>query len=258
MKQQKIPSIVAIIPARYQSVRFPGKPLEKIAGKSLIQHTYENTKRCVIIEKIIIATDDQRICDHVQGFGAEAVMTSSEHPTGSDRIAAVVAANADLQRAEVIVNIQGDEPCIDPETIEMMIHSLQADQTAVMSTAVVRFSADDDIANPTEVKCVIGLNGEALYFSRSVIPGNKTGKIDKTTPYYKHLGIYAFRPQFLLAYPKLPMTPLQIAEDLEQLKIIEHGYKIKVVVASRNNPGVNVPEDISKVEQELCKQNSSL
>jgi 3-deoxy-manno-octulosonate cytidylyltransferase (CMP-KDO synthetase) len=258
MKQQKNLSIIAIIPARYQSVRFPGKPLEKICGKSLIQHTYENTKKCSVINRIIIATDDERIYDHVKGFGAEAVMTSTDFPSGTDRIASVVAKEMVLQTADVIVNIQGDEPCIDPETIEKMVHGLQNDPTAVMATAAVRCSSDEEIYSTTEVKCVIDINGQALYFSRSMIPGNKSGRADPHTVYYKHLGLYAFRPQFLLLYPTLSMTPLQKAEDLEQLKVLEHGYKIKVVIASRNSPGVNVPSDITKVEQELCKLNSSL
>lgn len=249
--------IVAIIPARYNSVRFPGKPLQKILGKSLIQHTYESTVRCRSIDRIIIATDDKRIFDHVTTFGAEVVMTT-EHPSGTDRIASVVAQDPTLQAAEVIINIQGDEPCLDSDTLEELITGLQNDPHAVMATVAVRFEKDDDIHNTAEVKCVFSLNGEALYFSRSPIPGNKTGKIDHDIAYYKHLGVYAFRPQFLLLYPTLATTPLQSAEDLEQLKVLEHGYRIKIVIASRDCPGVNVPEDLKKVESLLCKQNSSL
>ncbi len=257
MKNHSRSRIVAIIPARYNSVRFPGKPLKQILGKSLIQHTYENTARCGSIDRILIATDDRRICDHVVGFGAEAVMTG-EFPSGTDRIASVVASDPSLQAAEVIINVQGDEPCLPPDTLEELVTSLQNDPHAAMATIAVRFGPEEDISNPADVKCLFDLDGDALYFSRSPIPGNKTGKTSPNLTYYKHLGVYAFRPQFLLLYPTLPATPLQMAEDLEQLKVLEHGHRIKIVVGSSDSPGVNLPEDLKKVEQQLCKQNSSL
>ena len=158
-----------------------------------------------MINRIIIATDDKRIYDHVKGFGGEVVMTSPEFPSGSDRIASVVAQDTSLQTADVIVNIQGDEPCIDPATIEKMVHGLQNDSSAVMATAAVRCTSDEEIYSTTEVKCVIDLNGQALlFFSRSMIPGNKTGRADPHTVYYKHLGLYAFPPSSSSSTPHCP------------------------------------------------------
>jgi 3-deoxy-manno-octulosonate cytidylyltransferase (CMP-KDO synthetase) len=255
MKKQ---SVIAIIPARYGSTRFPGKPLALIQGKTLIQRTYENTKKCSLLDELVVATDDQRIYDHVKEFGGNVVMTPIDCPTGSDRLAFVLQQNPAWQKAELIVNIQGDDPCLDPEVTQKIIEVLRHDSEAVMSTAIVKIDSEEDILNPNVVKCVIDLQGNALYFSRSLIPGNFSMHVKKSVTYYKHIGTYAYRPQFLLQYVNLSMTPLQIAEDLEQLKVLEHGYKIKAAVVNRDCPGVNVPEDIKKVEQELCRQNSYL
>lgn len=250
------PSIAAIIPARYGSVRLPGKPLIEIQGKSLIQRTYENTKKCKDLDQIIVATDDHRIFQHVNDFGGDVVMTPEECATGTDRLAYVLKQDPKLQNLDLIVNIQGDEPCIDPSVISALINILLKDPTAVMSTAVVKFDNANEAMNPSEVKCVLSLDGTALYFSRSLIPGSKKPGYHNENTYYKHLGIYAYRPDFLLKYTELPQTPLQITEDLEQLKVLEHGYKIKAIIVESNSPGVNTPEDIKKVEQEICKQNS--
>lgn len=253
MKHQKI---IGIIPARYGSSRFPGKPLVKILDKTLIQHTYDNTKRCNDINELIVATDDQRIFDHVESFGGNAVMTPENCQTGSDRLAYVLEKDPQLQKAEIIINVQGDEPCLDPSVITALIEALRSDPTAVMSTAVVKLENEEDAQNPSEVKCVLSLDNTVLYFSRALIPGCQKQGFQKATTYYKHLGIYAYRPDFLLKYAKLPMTPLQKAEDLEQLKVLENGYKIKAAIVKSANAGVNTPEDIKKVEQELCKQNT--
>lgn len=249
-------AIVAIIPARYGSTRFPGKILAPIHGKSLIQHTYENATRCSLLDDILIATDDLRIYDHVNSFGGKAVMTPIECANGSDRLACVIDQFPSLQNASVIVNIQGDEPCVEPSVTENIVKILQGDPSAVMSTAVVPITTEEEAANPGDVKCVLDLYGNVLYFSRALIPGNLNNTYRPNTIYYKHLGIYAYRPQFLLTYRDLPMTPLQRTEDLEQLKVLEHGYKIKAAVVNSASIGVNTPEDIKKVEQELCKQNS--
>lgn len=255
MRHHKKQKIIAIIPARYASLRFPGKPLIEIQGKTLIQRTYENTQRCKSLDELIVATDDQRIFDHVKGFGGNVVMTPEDCPTGTDRLAYVLESDPRLQQAEIIVNVQGDEPCLDPTVITQLADVLHADPSAVMSTAVVKLE-EDEALNPSEVKCVLSLDGTVLYFSRALIPGGKELNYKKEVPYYKHLGIYAFRPEFLLQYAKLPMTPLQIAEDLEQLKVLEHGYKIKAAIVKSASAGVNIPEDIKKVEQDLCKQNT--
>lgn len=249
-------AIVAIIPARYGSTRFPGKILATIRGKSLIQRTYENAARCSLLDDILIATDDERIYDHIISFGGKAVMTPTNCATGSDRLAFVVDQSPSLQKASIIVNIQGDEPCVEPSVTEQIIKILQNDSSAVMSTAVVPIETEEEAANPGDVKCVLDLHGNVLYFSRALIPGSFCKTFRSNAIYYKHLGIYAYRPQFLLTYRDLPMTPLQQAEDLEQLKVLEHGYKIKAAVVNSASIGVNTPEDIKKVEQELCKQNS--
>lgn len=253
---KKKPAAVAIIPARFGSTRFPGKPLALIAGKTLLQRTYECAAHCPTLARIIIATDDQRIFEHAQSFGAEVVMTPSDCPTGSDRLAFVLSQDPTLQAADVVVNIQGDEPCLDHETITALIDALFCDPSSVMSTAAYRLTDPEEATNPNTVKCVVGHDGAALYFSRSLVPGGRTAGLQSGTPYYKHVGIYAFRPDFLLKYPLLPMTPLQIAEDLEQLKVLEHGYKIRVVIVKSIGPDVNTPEDLKKVERQLCKQNS--
>lgn len=256
MKNRHNPIVAAIIPARYASTRFPGKPLIEIQGKTLIQRTYENTKKCKDLSQLIVATDDERIFQHVQDFGGQVVMTPESCATGTDRLAYVLKNDPRLQKADIIVNIQGDEPCIEPSVISSLIQSLREDESAVMSTAVVKIDNEQEALSPSDVKCVLGLDGTVLYFSRSLIPGSNKPGFHTENTYYKHLGIYAYRPDFLLKYTELPQTPLQIAEDLEQLKVLEHGYKIKAIVVESNSPGVNTPEDIKKVEQEICRQNS--
>lgn len=256
MKQRNKSTIVAIIPARYASTRFPGKPLVNILGKSLIQRTYENTLLCKELDEVIVATDDQRIYEHVKNFGGNALITPESCPTGTDRLAYIVQNDPGLLQAEMIINVQGDEPCLDPHVITLLIEALRSDPSAAMSTPVTRIEDQEEADNPSEVKCVLALDGTILYFSRALVPGGHKLSYQKKIPYYKHIGIYAYRPDFLLTYTKLPMTPLQLAEDLEQLKVLEHGYKIKAVVAKSASAGVNTPEDIKKVEQELCKQNT--
>lgn len=251
-------SVVAIIPARYGSKRFPGKILADIKGKSLIQRTYENARRCPLLEEIIIATDDERIFDHVLAFGGKPVMTPADCANGSERIAFVLDKFPTLQEAEVVVNIQGDEPCVDPIATIKIVEALRGDPIAMMSTAVVKIESAEEAASPGDVQCVMDLNGNVLYFSRAFIPGSLGQGYRSHVDYYKHVGIYAYRPHFLLKYRDLPMTPLQKAEDLEQLKALEHGYRIKAAVVKSVSVGVNIPEDIKKVEQELCKQSSFL
>lgn len=249
--------ILGVIPARYASFRFPGKILAPITGKSLIQHTYENASRCSLLNRIVIATDDVRIYDHVAGFGAEVVMTSISCPTGTDRIIEAIQKNPDLNDADIVVNIQGDEPCIDPEVIRKVAELLINDPQAVMSTAAVKFEPEEDIHAPSLVKCVFDCNFNALYFSRAPIATGHKGIWTPKSPVYRHMGIYCYRKDFLLRYAELPQTDLQKAEDLEQLKVLEHGYRIKVAVVDNFSIGVDLPEDIQKVEQWLCKQNTS-
>lgn len=247
-------NVLAIIPVRYGSTRFPGKPLAQIMGKSLVQRTYENAKHCKLLNRIVIATDDTRIYDHVAAFGGEVVMTSESCLTGTDRVMeAMIGCEADL-----ILNIQGDEPCLEPQVMEKVIQALVDDPEAVMSTAITRIQTEEEALNKSVVKCVIDRQGYALYFSRALIPCGKTGEFRKELSYFKHLGIYAYRCEFLPVYARMEPTQLQLAEDLEQLKVLEEGYKIKTVVVDSESIGVDAPEDIKKIERWLCKQNSSL
>lgn len=250
--------ILGMIPARYASSRFPGKILASIAGKSLLQRTYENARRCASLDQIVIATDDDRIYNHAVSFGAKAVMTSVTCPTGTDRLVEGLQKLKDFDHAQIIINIQGDEPCVDPKVIQDVGNALKDDSEAVMSTAAVKIHSEEEFLNPSIVKCVVDRNGNALYFSRAPLTGGLSGKWRADLPVYRHMGIYAFRRDFLMRYGKIPMTPLQAAEDLEQLKVLEMGYKIKVAIAEEFSIGVDHPEDIKKVEKWLCKQNMSL
>jgi 3-deoxy-manno-octulosonate cytidylyltransferase (CMP-KDO synthetase) len=248
-------SAIGVIPARFASTRFPGKPLALILGKSLIQRTYENAARCKDLEEVVVATDDLRILEHVLGFGGKAVMTSEGCLTGTDRLQEVVENFPQYARHEIVVNVQGDEPCLDPEVVASLVRKLREDPAAVCATPVFKALLSDETAS--FVKCVKDVHDNALYFSRAFIPGNK----NQGTPLdvLCHMGIYAYRKSFLKTYASLLPGPLQLAECLEQLKILEYGYKIKVVVVeslSLVGLDVNHPEDIEKIESYLCKQNS--
>ncbi len=247
--------VIAIIPARYASTRFPAKMLAPIMGKSLLQRTYEQVKACSIIDTVVIATDDNRILEHVTAFGGKAIMTSVDHPTGTDRLIEVLQKYPEHTDCSIILNVQGDEPCIAPSTISSVCQALIDNPEECMATVAVPISDPQEVASPSIVKCVMDVNQHALYFSRSPIPGSKP--LGKHAPfYYKHMGIYAFRRDFLLRYGTLPQTPLQLVEDLEQLKVLEAGYKIKVVYANECSPAVDVPEDIERVTKWLCSQNT--
>ncbi len=237
--------VCAIIPARYASSRFPAKMLAPIMGKSLLQRTFERAKLCPTIDTILIATDDERILEHVQSFGAKAIMTRIDHPTGTDRIIEAL----EHTDADIILNVQGDEPCISPKILTDVATALIDNPDEVMATVAVK---TQEAENSSIVKCVMDQNNHALYFSRSLIPGTKSGSAPF---YYKHMGIYAFRRKFLAQYGAMPQTPLQIIEDLEQLKVLEAGYKIKVVYAEQCSPAVDLPEDIQRVTEWLCSQN---
>lgn len=249
--------IIGIIPARYASTRFPGKPLILIQGKSLLQRTYENAKKAKL-DELIVATDDEKIFEHVKGFGGKVMMTSPDHLTGTDRIAEVLQRNPNWMKAAVIINIQGDEPCIEPSSLDAIVEALISDPSANMSTAVTPLRTKIEAESSAVVKCVFDKKNHALYFSRTLLPSNKKHAYNPSASYYRHIGVYAFRPSFLLEYGKLPPTPLQLEEDLEQLKILEHGYRIKIAVLDHISIGVDTPEDIKQVELWLNKQSMSL
>jgi len=237
-------SVVAIIPARYASTRFPGKPLVDIAGKSMIQRVYERTLQASTVQRVIIATDDQRIFDAVTAFGGEAQMTRADHPSGTDRLAEV-AARID---ADLVVNVQGDEPLIDPQMIDAAVAPLVADASIVMGTLSTALTDPAEYASPNVVKVVVDRAGFALYFSRASIPCGRDLAAGSIPPgAAKHVGLYVYRRDFLLAYPTLPETPLEQLEKLEQLRALEHGHRIRVVATDKTSIGVDVPEDVDKV-----------
>jgi 3-deoxy-manno-octulosonate cytidylyltransferase (CMP-KDO synthetase) len=249
---------IGIIPARYQSSRFPGKPLALISGKSLIQRVYENAKKCIALDELVVATDDERILKHVKEFGGHAVLTSSKCRSGTDRLAEACAQHEICQGYPIVINVQGDEPCFPTQAIVKVVELLHCDPSAVTATAMARLIHEADALNSSVVKVVKDAHDNALYFSRSLIPGNHSRHFDPAVAYYRHIGLYGYRAEFLQTYGKLPVTPLQIAEDLEQLKVLENGYKMKVALVDCQSIEVNHPEDIQKVEKYLWEQNSSL
>ena len=242
--------ITAIIPARYASTRFPGKPLADIHGKTMIQRVYERTCQAKLVDRVVVATDDERIADNVRVFGGEVCMTSADHETGTDRLAEV----ASMLSSDLVVNVQGDEPLIDPSMIDMAVQPLMDDATISMGTLMV---AIDDVAeylSQNVVKVVAAANGTAIYFSRAPIPCAREHTVVETAtvmPFvaHKHIGLYVYRRDFLLRYASLPVTPLETLEKLEQLRAIEHGYTIHVVEISQPSIGVDTPEDLEKVRK---------
>lgn len=248
--------VLGIIPARLASTRFPRKLLQKIGDKPLIQYTFENAKRCSALDSVIIATDSKEIEAAAKQFGAEVVMTSDRCLNGTERIIDAFQKDDRIKAADAIVNIQGDEPLLDPLVIEAVIEALQSDSMAAVSTALIPLTDNKEALSTSVVKCVFDKDRYALYFSRSLIPGNKAGTFDPSVNYYKHLGIYGYRTSFLPEYAKMGETPLQHAEDLEQLRILEQGYNLKVVVVNTQNIGVDTLEDFQKVESILCKKST--
>lgn len=237
--------IIGLIPSRWGSSRFPGKPLHLIAGKPLVQHVWERVSRCSRLDAIAIATDDRRIADAAAAFGAHAIMTSPDHPSGSDRLAEAVQTFPD---ATHIINIQGDEPLIDPALVDRLADALVADPGLSMATVACPISEEEDLDNPNIVKVVLAANGDALYFSRSVIPYARHPRI--TSP-LRHLGLYAYRRDFLENYVRGEPTPLEKTESLEQLRALENGARIKVILTDHVSVGVDTPEQAQQVEQIL-------
>ena len=232
--------ILGIIPARFASTRFPGKPLHPIAGKPLIQRVVEQCRRARSLAEVIVATDDERIAAVARGF-CRVELTREDHPSGSDRIAEVAA----RCECDAVVNIQGDEPLIDPAAIDAAVLTLLDDEESPMGTLAKRIEDFSEIMNPNVVKVVMGRDGRALYFSRSPIPYDRGGG----AVYFKHIGLYVYRREFLLEYSSLPMGPLEKVEKLEQLRALENGYTIKVAETEYESWGVDTPEDLVRVEQ---------
>ena len=235
--------IIGVIPARYKSTRLEGKPLADIEGKPMIQHVYERVSKSNSLDDIIVATDDNRIIDVVNSFGGKAALTSENHPSGSDRVAEV----AEKLDADIVVNIQGDEPFINPEMIDEVIEPFN-EPNLVMVTLMHEVLDESDFQNPNVVKVVVDNNGFALYFSRSLIPYPRN-KINYHV--YEHIGLYAYRKGFLLKLTKLPTTPLEKIESLEQLRVLENGYKIKVILTKKDYIplSVDTQDDLEKARK---------
>lgn len=233
---------LCVIPARYASTRLPGKPLADICGKPMICRVLERASRAQKPEKVIVATDDERIYDAVRAEGGEAILTRADHPTGTDRLAEVAEAYPEV---DLIVNVQGDEPLIEPSVIDDLIAPFEMDENLPMATVMVRMDDATEQLNPNNVKVIVDKLGYALYFSRSLVPYPRA----VAGPVYKHIGIYAYRRDFLLRYARLEPTPLERAESLEQLRALENGYGIRVLETDCRFVGVDTPEDLALVNK---------
>ena len=259
-------TVVAVIPARFASTRLPGKPLADLDGRPMIEHVYRRAADAAGVDAVVVATDDQRVADAVERFGGIARMTRADHKTGMDRIAEI----AEQLDAGIIVNVQGDEPLVEPSAITAMVDALHADPALPMATLRTPIRRKDDYASPHVVKVVVDVSGNALYFSRAPIPyesgfsridgadvasgfpgSPKLGTSEGGSRTYKHLGLYAYRRDFLLRLAALPRTALEQAESLEQLRALEHGFRIRTVETEYDSIGVDTPEDLDHVRQAI-------
>lgn len=232
--------VAAIIPARYASSRFPGKPLARDTGKPLIQHVYEAVCEAALVDHVWVATDDHRIAEAVRGFGGEALMTRDDHESGTDRVAEA----ARRLEADLIINVQGDEPEMDRHSIDALVKMMRERPGAVMGTLACPFKREQDVYDPACVKVVLDGAGNALYFSRSLIPypRDNAGQVDDPRRWLLHLGIYAYRPDFLQQLAGTPPAPLEEVERLEQLRVLQMGERIAVAVVERHSSGIDTPE----------------
>ena len=233
--------VLCVIPARYASTRLPGKPLALIAGKPMIQHVYERACHAVMPQEVVVATDSKIVADVVKEFGGKVMMTSPDHPSGTDRLADVALSYPDI---DVIVNVQGDEPMIPPEVIDRLAQAFADDKDLNMAT-LKTLMGEEDYNNPNAVKVVTDQNGYALYFSRSLLPYPRNRKADFKV--YKHVGIYAYRRSFLLSYAAYEPTPLEQIEGLEQLRVLENGQRIKVLESKFQGIGIDTQEDLDAI-----------
>ena len=250
--------VTAIIPARYASTRFPGKPLALIHGRTMIEHVYTRVASSETVERVIVATDDRRIELAVRGFGGEVMMTRADHPTGTDRLAEV----AERLDTDLIVNVQGDEPLIDPEMIDQAVRPLLNDDSIQMGTLMSRIDQIEDFYSPNVVKVVTDRFGFALYFSRAPIPCPRGLSHEQLAEklaevaLYRHIGLYVYRRDFLLRYPQLPKTPLEDLESLEQLRALEQGIRLFVAETGSVCHGVDTPQDLERVSALMKKKTS--
>ena len=236
---------IGIIPARWKASRFEGKILAMIAGKPLIQHVWERAKESHLLEDLIIATDSEKVIKAAESFGGKAVYTSKDQPSGTDRIAEVV----NPIEVEIIVNIQGDEPLMHYSMIDGLVRALDEEKSTPMATVIKKISDKSELENPNVVKVAVDKDGYALYFSRYPIPYLRDN--DKSHVFYKHIGIYAYTKDFVFTYTNLPRSPLEDAEKLEQLRVLENGYRIKTIETDYDTIGVDTPEDLKKAEEAI-------
>ena len=237
------PKIIALIPARLAATRLPNKPLIELCGKTMIQRVWEQAMKADKIQEVAVATPDREIAEVVEGFGGRAVMTSESHRSGTDRLAEA-ASILNLAPNDIVVNLQGDEPVVAPETLDMAVDLLLADPELVMSSLMCP-CPDFDLDNPACVKVVCALNGDALYFSRARLPYDRSGSGAPVV--HQHYGLYAYRRHFLATYSSLAPTPLEKIESLEQLRVLENGYKIRMARVEMSPIGVDTPEDLARV-----------
>jgi 3-deoxy-manno-octulosonate cytidylyltransferase (CMP-KDO synthetase) len=238
---------VGIIPARWGSTRFPGKPLYSIAGKPLLQHVWERCRRAKNLDLVVIATDDMRIASAAFDWGAEVALTSPKHSSGTNRVAEVA---KKTKQFAYVINIQGDEPLIDPRFIDRLVEKLRSDRKVEIVTAAHPFKNPADASSPHQVKVVLDRHGNALYFSRAAIPAPRN---DGRTLFLRHQGIYGFRRETLLEFVRWKPSPLERAESLEQLRALENGVKVHVLVTATGSPGIDTPEDATLLERKLAR-----
>ncbi len=248
LMSEKHPKVIAIIPARYDSNRFQGKPLALIAGKPMIQHVVERAAQVEMLDKVVVATDDERIAAAVEAFGGEVVMTRKDHSTGTDRLAEA-AELLNIEEHDVIVNIQGDQPLFPKEIVAQVAGPLVADPALPMSTLIYKIVRSEEIHDPNHVKTVFDCHMNALYFSRSPIPFQRNPDERQQPTYYKHLGFYAYRKGFLVTFVGLPEGEWERFEKLEQLRALEFGYTVRVILTEHDSIEVDTPQDIRRVEQ---------
>jgi 3-deoxy-manno-octulosonate cytidylyltransferase (CMP-KDO synthetase) len=237
--------VLVVIPARHASVRFPGKPLVSIAGQPMIQRVYERARKAKQVSRVVIGTDDDRIIQAAKGFGGEAILTRNDHRTGTDRVAEVAAHIP----AEVYINVQGDEPLVDPDTIDAVAAAMLEDREIAIATPIAAIIHKNDIMDPNVVKAVLDFDGNALYFSRAPIPWVRDTGGQVVARHWKHIGIYGFRRSALLEFPTLPPGELEHIEQLEQLRWLENGFRIRAVETDYDAVSVDVPEDVTRVEK---------
>ncbi|MBF0215586.1 MAG: 3-deoxy-manno-octulosonate cytidylyltransferase [Candidatus Omnitrophica bacterium] len=244
--------VIAVIPARWESSRFKGKVLADINGKSMLERVWERVKMARNIDDVIVAVDKEKVARAVEAFGGKAVYTAPEQPSGTDRIAEAM----NSLDADVVVNVQADEPLIEPQMIEELAQVFEYEKSAQMATLIKRIHRNEDISDPNVVKVVVDRKGYALYFSRSPIPYIRDKEKTQDDPggsYFKHIGIYSYTKEFLYVYTHMPKSMLECAEKLEQLRVLEHGYKIRTIETRYDTVGVDTPEDLERVRELLKK-----